>query len=69
METERYSLNYTDPRYTWQELRLDNLVVLWHDRPIRQVETVATEVDRRLEPVRTLLGLQHTPPMEGGYCQ
>ena len=64
LETERYSIRYTDPRYRWQELQLDNLVVLWHDRPRWQVASVATEVDRRLERVRTLFGLQDAPPMK-----
>ena len=64
LETERYSMSYLDPRYRWRELRMDNLVVLWHDRDSLQVRAAAAEVDRRLGRVRALFGLQDARPMK-----
>ena len=63
-ETERYLLGYRDPRYEWQELRVENFTILWHDRPEKQVAQVAADVDHRLGAVRALFGLQEAPPMK-----
>ena len=62
-ETERYLLGYRDPRYEWQELRVENFTILWHDRPEKQVAQVAADVDHRLGAVRALFGLQEATPM------
>ena len=64
LETERFSLEYKDPGYEWQSFRQGGLIVLWHDRPFRAVQTAAHHVNDRLREVRELLALQETPPMK-----
>ena len=58
LSTEPSSLEYRDPRYRWQELRQGGLVVVWHDLPADKVMDVAAEVDRRLDKVIGLVGLE-----------
>ena len=64
LETRRFSLEFRDPRYEWQELRRGDLVVLWHDLPVRRVEGVAEEIEIRLKAVKDVLGLETVPPMK-----
>ena len=64
LETEKYLLEYRDPSFRWRELRLGDMVVLWHDLPADRVKEVAASVDRRLEAVKDLLGLDTVPPMK-----
>ncbi len=64
LETRRYSLEYSDPGYLWQELRQGGLVLLWHDLPEERVREVAANVGRRLEDVKNVLGLVTAPPMK-----
>ena len=63
-ETDRYHLEYLDPRFEWRELRLDNIRVLYHDRPDDRVLRIATDVEKRLAPVRALLDLESARPVK-----
>lgn len=63
-ESERLYLEYKDPAYTWQRVQRGDLIILWHDRPRDGVVKVAEEVSRRLEPVKSLLGLETPKPMK-----
>ena len=63
-ETETFHLEYKDSAFRWQRLRQENLVVLWHDRPIDEVAEVATYVNRRLQAVTELLGPDAASPMK-----
>ena len=63
-ESDTFSLEYKDPRFRWQTLSRGDMVILWHDRPLSEVEQVATLVSRRLESVKTLLGLETVEPMK-----
>ena len=63
LETDRYSLEYRDPRYSWNELRLGDLVVLWHDIPSSRVEKVVADVDERLAAVKSMFGLEDVSQM------
>ena len=60
LSTEPASLEYRDPRYDWQELRHGSLVMVWHDLPAGRVMDVAAEVDRRLDDVKRVVGLQES---------
>ncbi len=62
--SERYSLEYLDPKYDWQRYRLPGLEVLWHDRPASEVRAAALDVNERLEQVRDLLRLDETSTMK-----
>ena len=64
LETQRHSLEYSDPGYAWQELRQGELVVLWHDLPEENVREVVANVGRRLEEVKSVLGIVTAPPMK-----
>ena len=63
--TQTFSVDYRDPRYDWRELRQGDLLVLWHDLPEERVREVASEVERRLEPVKGVLGLDQIPVKTG----
>ena len=63
-DSERYSLEYLNPRYDWQRYRLPGLEVLWHDRPASEVRAAADDVNERLEEVRALLRLDETSTMK-----
>ena len=63
-DSERYSLEYLNPRYDWQRYRLPGLEVLWHDRPASEVHAAALDVNERLEQVRALLRLDETSTMK-----
>ncbi len=56
LESPRLLLEYKDPSFEWKRLQQNDITFLWHDRPAEAVARVAREVDRRLEPVRRLLG-------------
>ena len=64
LETERYSLEYRDPRYQWQELRQGELLVLSHDLSADRVGVVAANVLRRLETVKEVFGLETVAPIK-----
>ena len=64
LESERYSLEYRDPRYRWRELRQGEFVVLWHDLKEDRVQEVVANVARRLESVKEVFGLEKLPPMK-----
>lgn len=63
LESESYSLLYVDPAFDWQSMTLENIEVLWHDRPADAVEAAAIQVDRRLTDVRQVFGLERAPVM------
>ena len=63
-DSERYSLEYLNPRYDWQRYSLPGFEVLWHDRPANEVRAVAQDVNRRLDEVRALLRLDETKTMK-----
>ena len=63
-ETDRYSLEYRDPRFRWNKLTRGDLVVLWHDLPRERVEKVAAYVDQRLAAVKSMFGLEDVAPMK-----
>ncbi len=63
-DSERYSLEYLDPRYDWQRYSLPGFEVLWHDRPASEVRAVAHDVNARLDEVRALLRLDETSTMK-----
>ena len=50
--------------YLWRELRQGELVLLWHDLPEERVREVAANVGRRLEEVKSVLGIVTAPPMK-----
>ncbi len=62
--TDAFSIEYKDPRFDWQSLRVGDLVVLWHDHPAQSVTEVAVDVATRLGMVKTLLGLGSVAPMK-----
>lgn len=64
LETDKYLLEYRDPSFPWQKLRQGDMVVLWHDLPADRVKEVAANVDRRLDAVKEMLGLDEVPPMK-----
>ena len=64
LESERFSLEYLDPRFEWQRFEQGDLVVLSHDRSSDRIVEVATSVNQQLIEVRELLGLDDTPPMK-----
>ena len=63
-DSERYSVEYLNPRYQWQRYSLPGFEVLWHDRPAREVRAVAHDVNERLDEVRALLRLDETKTMK-----
>ncbi len=62
LESHRLLLEYKDPSFEWKRLQQNDITFLWHDRPAEGVARVAREVDRRLEPVRRLLGADLESP-------
>ena len=63
-ETETFWVEYKDPSFKWQRLELQDLAILWHDRPRSRVDRVGAEVEMRLVEVKRLLGLKDTRPMK-----
>ena len=63
-DSERFSLEYLNPRYDWQRYSLPGFEILWHDRPANEVRAVAHDVNERLEDVRALLRLDETSTMK-----
>ena len=57
IESDRYTLEYLDPRYDWRRLELDDYVLLWHDRPASDVQVVSQRVSGQLVNVKRLFGL------------
>ena len=62
-ETETFWVEYKDPSFEWQRLELQDLTILWHDRPRSRVDLVGAEVEMRLIEVKRLLGLEDMRPM------
>lgn len=63
-ETERYSLEYRDPRFEWQVSRQGELEVLSHDISLDRVQRVAASVVQRLNDIKDAYGLGGLPPMK-----
>jgi hypothetical protein len=63
LESGTQTLLYLDPAFEWQTMTLQNIEVLWHDRPGDRVEDAAAQVDERLTDVRGVLGLESAPVM------
>jgi hypothetical protein len=63
LESEPQSLLYLDPAFDWQVMSLDNIEVMWHDRPRDAVRDAAEQVDRRLTDIRKVFGLDAAPLM------
>lgn len=63
-ETERYSLEYRDPRFDWQVSRQGELEVLSHDISLDRVQGVAASVVQRLDEIKDAYGLGGLPPMK-----
>ena len=64
VKTETLSLEYKDPSYDWQRLRMGDVLFLWHNRSRESVERAAEEVSSRLVSVKELLGLDEIGPMK-----
>ena len=64
IETDRLSLEYKDPRFSWRELRRGDLIVVYHDIPSSKVEAAAARVSDRLEAVKELFGVESVTPMK-----
>src|SRR5690606_14004901 len=39
-ETEKKTIRYEDPKYEWQQLQRDKLIVFYHDQPAQRVERI-----------------------------
>ena len=58
LESETQRLLYLDPAFDWQVMSLDNIEVMWHDRPRDTVRDAAEQVDGRLTDIRKVFGLE-----------
>ena len=56
-ETERFALQYLDPRYRWRSADFDDFTILWHDRRDEDVFRVASDASSRLARAKELFGL------------
>ena len=63
VQSQRYVVPYRDPALDWNELRVGDLSVLYHDISERRVREVAEDVNLRLGEVKELLGLETSPVM------
>ncbi len=63
LESEQRRLLYLDPAFDWRVMSLDNIEVMWHDRPRDTVRDTAEQVDGRLTDIRRVLGLDAAPLM------
>ena len=64
LETEPLSLEYLDPTYRWQRMRVGDLELLWHDRPRGLVADVTADVIERSKAAKQLLGISSPIPMK-----
>ncbi|MCH7654335.1 MAG: hypothetical protein IIB14_11740, partial [Chloroflexi bacterium] len=64
LETEPLSLEYLDPTYQWQRMRVGDLELLWHDRPRGLVADVTADVIERSKAAKQLLGISSPIPMK-----
>ncbi len=64
LETEHFTFEYRDPRYTWSEVRRGDLVVLSHNLSRERVERMAEEVAQGLAEVKDLFGLEEISPIK-----
>lgn len=64
IQSERFHLEYRDPRYQWREVRVGELVVLYHDRSEDAVRRVAADVYAQVASVKDLLGVEAARPVK-----
>ncbi|MCH7800883.1 MAG: hypothetical protein IIC24_04975 [Chloroflexi bacterium] len=64
VESNRFTIEYLDPRYKWERYDAGFFEVLWHDRPRSVVENVADEVNERMLPVISMFGVQDADKMK-----
>ncbi|MDP6512343.1 MAG: peptidase MA family metallohydrolase [SAR202 cluster bacterium] len=64
VESERFTIEYLDPRYNWQRYDAGTFEILWHDRPRPLVEGVADEVNQHLLPVLSMFGVEGLDKMK-----
>ena len=58
LKTEKFTLEYKDPKYNWTKLRQGNLEILYHDLPHEKVHKILDNVDPQLQAAKKLFGLQ-----------
>ncbi len=63
LETERRTLGYRDPSFTWQELQDGAVVVMWHDRSYERVSETVAELNQRFARVQEVFDLEQLPPI------
>ena len=64
VETDRFNIEYLDPRYDWERYDAGSFELLWHDRPRALVESVADEVNQRVLPVLSMFGVENLDKMK-----
>ncbi len=64
LQSEPFTLTYLDRRYGWEDVRLENLIVTYHDRSREDVLGAASQVNLLLEDVKDLMGLESVRPMK-----
>ena len=64
VESDRFTIEYLDPRYEWERYDAGIFEVLWHDRPRSLVEDVADEVNARLLSVLSMFDVHNPDKMK-----
>ena len=63
--TAETKFTYLDSRFQWNITRIGSLRLLWHDLSISRVERVAEEVQKKLDDVAHILGINKSDPFTG----
>ena len=64
-ETPLQSVLYTDTRFSWEFVSVGPLTLLYHDLPVRRVETLKGSLEESLEWLEEVLGGRPERPMLG----
>ena len=65
LQTQNRVLNYVDPRFPWEQVRVGPLTLFYHDAPPGRVGQVAQEVEITLGRVGEVLQLDSVRPVRG----
>ena len=56
-ESARFTFEYLDPSQSWRRVEYEDFTIIFHDRSMRAVRSIASRASIRMARVKTLLGL------------
>ena len=65
VQTDRQICIYADTRFNWQSTIVGSLILMWHDQPLDQVQSITDGLGDSMGRIEDLLGLELNFPVRG----